>query len=172
PAGHRKPVPLLGAEGPPVEVDGVGRTVHHQVRDDPLLEPCRDRCDHRLLLASPSSIGSPGRSVRNPWETVSRPKEAHMAIIELGSDTLEALPEPEVDWLVEPAPAATGGTRSAALTEPLSGWWALFLTVAWVTIFTTGVALEPPPADHNAIPLLAAVLAGGLMLGWTVMAAG
>ena len=95
-----------------------------------------------------------------------------MAIIELGSDTLDALPEPEVDWLVEPAPAVTGGARRAALTEPLSGRWAFFLTVAWVTIFTTGVALEPPPADQNAMPFLAAVLAGGLMLGWMVMAAG
>ena len=95
-----------------------------------------------------------------------------MAIIELGSDTLEALPEPEVDRFVEPAPAATAPACRAALTEPLSGGWALFLTVAWVTIFATGVALEPAPADRNAMPFLAAVLAGGLMLGWTVMAAG
>jgi len=102
-----------------------------------------------------------------------------MAIIELGTDTRDALPEREVEWFPEPAaartdpaPAATGRPRQAALTDPLSGGWALFLTVAWVTIFTIGVALEPAPANEDAMPLLGAVLMSGLMTGWVVMAAG
>ncbi|HTC80006.1 MAG TPA: hypothetical protein VK848_00550, partial [Acidimicrobiia bacterium] len=102
-----------------------------------------------------------------------------MAIIELGTDTRDALPEREVEWFPEPAaartdpaPAATGRPRRAALTDPLSGGWALFLTVAWVTIFTIGVALEPAPANEDAMPLLGAVLMSGLMTGWVVMAAG
>ena len=102
-----------------------------------------------------------------------------MAIIELGTDTRDTLPEREVEWFPEPAaartdpaPAATGRPRRAALTDPLSGGWALFLTVAWVTIFTIGVALEPAPANEDAMPLLGAVLMSGLMTGWVVMAAG
>ena len=102
-----------------------------------------------------------------------------MAIIELDTDTRDALPEREVEWFPEPAaartdpaPAATGRPRRAALTDPLSGGWALFLTVAWVTIFTIGVALEPAPANEDAMPLLGAVLMSGLMTGWVVMAAG
>jgi hypothetical protein len=103
-----------------------------------------------------------------------------MAIIELGTDTPEVLlePEPEADWFVDAAPvtepAATdsGRARHAALTDRLSGSWALVLTVAWAAIFTVGVALEPTPANDDAMPLLGAVLASGLMTGWVVMAAG
>jgi hypothetical protein len=102
-----------------------------------------------------------------------------MAIIELGTEAPEALPEPEAGWFhdptapaTQPAATATGPGRRAALTDRLSGRWALFLTVAWVTIFTIGAALEPTPADEEAMPLLGAVLVSGLMLGWMVMAAG
>jgi len=34
------------------------------------------------------------------------------------------------------------------------------------------VALEPAPANEDAMPLLGAVLMSGLMTGWVVMAAG
>jgi len=103
-----------------------------------------------------------------------------MAIIELGTDTLEALPEPEVDRFVdtdtvtagEPTVMTSGPAQRTALTDPLSGGWVLFLTVAWVTIFTTGAALEPAPANEHAMPLLGAVLMSGLMTGWVIMAAG
>jgi hypothetical protein len=106
-----------------------------------------------------------------------------MAIIELGTETPEALPETGADWFVDaagaepasgtaPAATATGPARRPALDDPLSGRWALFLTAAWVAIFTTGAALEPPPADDRAMPFLAAVLMSGLMAGWVVMAAG
>jgi len=90
-----------------------------------------------------------------------------MAIIELGRDTVESPLEPGTDQFPEPAV-----TEPAALTDRLSGGWALFLTAAWVTIFTTGAALEPAPTNGHAMPLLAALLAGALMLGWMVMAAG
>ena len=79
-----------------------------------------------------------------------------MAIIELGTDTRETLPEPETDRLVDPAatgadhaPAATGRERRAALTDPLSEPWPLVLTVGWVSIFSIGVALEPSPAVNR-----------------------
>jgi len=102
-----------------------------------------------------------------------------MAIIELGTDTRETLPEPETDRLVDPAatgadhaPAATGRERRAALTDPLSEPWPLVLTVGWVSIFSIGVALEPSPANADAMPLLGALLGSGLFLGWAVMVAG
>src|SRR5207302_8672926 len=102
---------------------------------------------------APPSIGS-GRSppvrsktTRPRGRLGRKPKEAHMAIIELGTDTREALPEPEAGWFVDATatePDATArGQAHAALTDRLSGRWALFLTVAWFTIFTIGVALEP-----------------------------
>ena len=68
-----------------------------------------------------------------------------MAIIELGRDTVESPLEPETDRFPEPAV-----TEPAALTDRLSGGWALFLTAAWVTIFTTGAALEPAPTNGHA----------------------
>jgi hypothetical protein len=102
-----------------------------------------------------------------------------MAIIEVGTDTPDALPEPEaggfddpVGPATQPAATAVGPVRRAALTDRLSGRWALFLTLAWVTIFTIGAALEPTPADEDAMLLLGALLMSGLMLGWVVMAAG
>jgi len=100
-----------------------------------------------------------------------------MAIIELGTDTCEALPEPEAGWFVdatatEPDATAIGQAPHAALTDRLSGRWALFLTVAWFAIFTIGVALEPAPSNEHALPLLGALLVSGLMVGWVVMAAG
>jgi hypothetical protein len=91
-----------------------------------------------------------------------------MAVIELGPGTLDALPDPEAGGIVD----SVDGTRHAALTDRLSGRWTLFLTAAWITIFTIGAALEPAPADDGAMPLLGAVLVSGLMLGWVVMAAG
>jgi len=102
-----------------------------------------------------------------------------MAIIELGTDTPEAPPESEADPFADPAPAATEPLAEAsvragrpAMTDRLSGRWALVLTFAWVTIFTIGAAVEPAPANDDAMPLLAGLLASGLMLGWVVMGAG
>jgi hypothetical protein len=108
-----------------------------------------------------------------------------MAIIELGADGLDVLLEVEVDRFL--GEAGSGGGDSAAvglatessgrawpggLAGRLSGRWAAFLTVAWVVIFTVGAALEPSPADENALPLIGAVLISGLMTGWVIMAAG
>ena len=108
-----------------------------------------------------------------------------MAIIELRTDRLEELLATEAEGLLtEPSAGsgATGGTggtgasvaRGSApgLAGRLSGRWAAFLTVAWITIFTIGVALEPPAADGDALPLLGAVLVTGLLAGWVMMAAG
>ncbi|HEY0397072.1 MAG TPA: hypothetical protein VGF00_01710, partial [Acidimicrobiia bacterium] len=49
---------------------------------------------------------------------------------------------------------------------------AAMLTLAWVVIFSLGVALEPAPANDDALPVLAAILMSALMIGWVVMAAG
>ena len=65
----------------------------------------------------------------------------------------------------EPAEVA-GGDR-------LSRRWAIALPLAWAFIFSTAVAVEPPPANPNAPEPLAGVLLGlGLMVAWTAMAAG
>jgi hypothetical protein len=83
-----------------------------------------------------------------------------MAITEIGTEELERLLEGEV------------GPRPLDLAGRLSGRWAAGLTIAWVAIFSLGVALEPTPGDENALPLLGAILMTGLMAGWVVMAAG
>jgi hypothetical protein len=98
-----------------------------------------------------------------------------MAIIELGTDTAAAPAETEAGWF--PDAAAQGGTTAAPthrrdLSDELSGGWGLFLTVAWIVIFSAGAALEPAPANPGAMPFLAGVLASALMVGWLVMAAG
>jgi hypothetical protein len=109
-----------------------------------------------------------------------------MAIIELGTETGAAPVEAEADWIGEPsgatatpsdaqaeAPATPAPpARRRELTDELSAGWALVLTVAWIVIFTVGAALEPAPANPDAMPFLAGVLASGLMIGWLVMAAG
>lgn len=104
-----------------------------------------------------------------------------MAIIELGTDTGAAPLDIEADqFFVEPAateaaaapPPTAPAARHRELSDELSGGWALFLTVAWIVIFTLGAALEPAPANPDAMPFLAGVLATGLMGGWLVMAAG
>ena len=112
-----------------------------------------------------------------------------MAIIEFGTDELERMLEADAeaavaDLVVDPPPtppvevparraAAIDGRRVLdGLNERLSGWWAAGLAVAWFAIFTTGVVLEPAPADPNAAPLAETILALGLMSAWAVMAIG
>jgi peptidoglycan/LPS O-acetylase OafA/YrhL len=55
----------------------------------------------------------------------------------------------------------------------LSRRWSLGLVLAWAFIFSTSVAVEPPPAHPNAPEPLAAVLLGTALLGaWALMAVG
>jgi hypothetical protein len=99
-----------------------------------------------------------------------------MAIIELGTDSVDVGIEPDI----EPAPteavlesAVARPPAAARLTERLGGRWPGVLTLAWIGIFTTGVILEPTPADPDAaLPLIEGVLVSGLLLSWIVMAAG
>lgn len=93
-----------------------------------------------------------------------------MAMTEMGTDEFEHLLEAEGGGV--PAPGGVAGPRSLDLGGRLSGRWAAVLTLAWVAVFSLGVALEPTPADPDAMPFLAAVLMTALMLGWVVMAAG
>jgi hypothetical protein len=86
-----------------------------------------------------------------------------MAMTEMGTDELERMLEAEDD---------PGGPPPLDLWGRLSGRWAAALTVAWVAIFSLGVALEPRPADPDAMPFLATVLMTALMAGWLVMAVG
>ena len=113
-----------------------------------------------------------------------------MAIIEFGTAELDDIldadggrvgadlvadggPIPPVADPVEPLTAIDGHRVPARLDERLSGWWAAGLAVAWIAIFTTGVALEPAPADPNAaVPLVETLLVSGLMISWVVMATG
>ena len=112
-----------------------------------------------------------------------------MAIIEFGTDELDAsleagtgegaalmVDELFAQPLAEPAARRTAVDRQRALAgldERLSGWWSAGLSVAWIAIFSTGVALEPAPADPNAaVPLVETLLVAGLMIGWVVMATG
>src|SRR5436190_19096007 len=58
--------------------------------------------------------------------------------------------------------------------EPrLSRGWCMGLLVAWAFIFSTAVAVEPPPAHPNAPEPFAAVLLGTALLGaWALMGVG
>jgi hypothetical protein len=115
-----------------------------------------------------------------------------MAIIEFGTERPEAAVEP--DLIGEPtlddvvcgspaaAPVVTAEARLpradrrpfvAGLKDRLSGRRAAALAVAWVGIFTTGVALEPAPANPDApLSAIEGVLVSALMLGWIAMAVG
>ena len=93
-----------------------------------------------------------------------------MAIIEFGTEELDVILEADA------ADAVADLVLDDPVAEPsrtLSGWWAAGLAVAWIAIFTTGVALEPAPTDPNAAsPLVETMLGLGLMAAWFVMAAG
>ncbi|MDQ1566437.1 MAG: hypothetical protein QOF96_1317 [Actinomycetota bacterium] len=93
-----------------------------------------------------------------------------MAMTEMGTDELERLLEAEVGGVSRAGDPS--GTRPLDPRGRLSGRWAAGLTLAWIAIFSVGVALEPTPANDDAMPLLGAVLMSGLMVGWVVMAAG
>jgi len=57
--------------------------------------------------------------------------------------------------------------------ERLSRGWCLGLLLAWAFIFSTSVAVEPPPAHPNAPEPLAAVLLSTVLLGaWALMGVG
>jgi hypothetical protein len=113
-----------------------------------------------------------------------------MAIIEFGTEELDvALDDGDAavaaDLVIEPPltpPAASPPMRTETMderrvpgerSERLSGSWAAGLAIAWIAIFTIGVAFEPAPADPDApLPLIATLLALGLLIGWIVMAIG
>jgi hypothetical protein len=57
--------------------------------------------------------------------------------------------------------------------ERLTRGWCMGLLLAWAFIFSTSVALEPPPAHPNAPEPLAAVLLSTVLLGaWALMGVG
>src|SRR5438270_9901223 len=57
--------------------------------------------------------------------------------------------------------------------ERLSRGWCLGLLLAWAFIFSTSVAIEPPPAHSNAPEPLAALLLSTVLLGaWALMGVG
>jgi len=113
-----------------------------------------------------------------------------MAIIEFGTDRLD----PDLEADVEAVPvdrvlddAVSGSVAAveqhqpdvvqrqpiAGLAARLSPWWAAGLVVAWVGIFSTGVILEPAPADPDAaLPFIEGLLVLGLMVSWVVTAVG
>jgi len=112
-----------------------------------------------------------------------------MAIIEFEADRSDPRLDGEVDVLLDeavletpeaipPVPVQDPQAHErrpmfAGLSERLSGQWAAGLTAAWLAIFTTGVLLEPAPADPDAaLPVAEAMLALTLLVGWVVMAAG
>ncbi len=111
-----------------------------------------------------------------------------MAIIEFGTEELDvALDDGDAsvaaDLVIEPSlplPAASPAMSAvdqhrvpAGRNGRLSGSRSAGLAIAWIAIFTIGVAFEPAPADPNAeLPLIATLLALGLVIGWIVMAVG
>ena len=63
--------------------------------------------------------------------------------------------------------------RSGPGGERLTRGWCAALVVAWAVIFSSAVAIEPPPAHPNAPAPVAAVLLGtALLAAWTFMAVG
>jgi len=57
--------------------------------------------------------------------------------------------------------------------QQLSRGWCVGLLVAWAFVFSTAVAVEPPPAHPNAPEPLAGVILATLLLGaWALMGVG
>ena len=50
-----------------------------------------------------------------------------------------------------PAVAIARSSLGSGLLEPLSGRWAAIGAVAWVVLVGIGIAVEPPPANPNAV---------------------
>ena len=50
-----------------------------------------------------------------------------------------------------PVAAVARTSFSARLLEPITGRWAATGAVAWITLFTIGIAVEPPPDNPNAV---------------------
>ena len=64
-------------------------------------------------------------------------------------------------------------TDEGAEEPRLSRGWCMGLLLAWAFVFSTAVAVEPPPAHPNAPEPLAAVLLGTALLGaWALMGVG
>jgi hypothetical protein len=113
-----------------------------------------------------------------------------MAIIEIGTDRLDLDLEQDgepvhadrvlddsvsgpVAAVEEHQPDVVKGQPIAGLTERVSPWWAAGLVVAWIGIFSTGVILEPAPADPDAaLPFIEGMLVLGLMVSWVITAVG
>ena len=51
----------------------------------------------------------------------------------------------------EPVVAVPGKPLSEWLTEPISRRWAAIGACAWMVLLTIGIAVEPPPANPNAV---------------------
>jgi len=60
----------------------------------------------------------------------------------------------------------------ADLAGPLSRRWGVALVGAWVVVVAVGLAVEPPPANPDAVPLVANLMSTALMGTWGAMAAG
>jgi hypothetical protein len=50
-----------------------------------------------------------------------------------------------------PVAAATRDPLGVRLLEPIPWHWAVAGAVAWVVLLAVGIAVEPPPADPNAV---------------------
>jgi hypothetical protein len=77
------------------------------------------------------------------------------------------LPDPGIAalehlWVArgQTAPAAAGDTPAAAVARssplgrlhgPISGRWAAIAATAWIVLLGIGIAVEPPPANPNAV---------------------
>ena len=95
-----------------------------------------------------------------------------MTIIEARPERPEGLLDPEADVRVEPAPTKTKAPFYARDGKQLSGRWIGILTVAWIVIFSVGLALEPAPTDPDATAAIDTILALSIMTGWITMASG
>jgi hypothetical protein len=64
-----------------------------------------------------------------------------------------------------PVAAVARTPFGARLLEPITGRWAATGAVAWVTLFTIGIAVEPPPDNPNAVdPWLVSALGTVLLV--------
>jgi hypothetical protein len=114
-----------------------------------------------------------------------------MAITKEHHDRLTQ-PSPDLaDWPPAddrvPAPGAGAPARAAAhrpasaarkplearLREPIARWWAVTAGVAWPLLLTIGVAVEPPPANPDAVdPWFVSALSAVLLAAMLATVAG
>ena len=99
--------------------------------------------------------------------TGSRRDDTEVVALEAAWAAPQPQPASRTDQLVA---AATRAPLAERLLEPITARWALTGAVAWVVLLAVGIAVEPPPANPNAVDPWFVSALGTLLLGVLLLA--